>query len=78
MAHLSWEEVQRPSRDDMRCFLCLSVHRSNQRITSLTLSSNSWSTEEKKTLVLGLSLKLFRDISLAKTTVFAIYYTKYN
>lgn len=62
MAHLSWEEVQRPSRDHRRCFLCLSVHRSNQRTTSLTLSSNSWSTEEKKTLVLEVSMKLSRDI----------------
>lgn len=44
--HRSWEEVQRPSREDIRCFLCLSVHRSNQRSTRFTRSSNSWRTQK--------------------------------
>lgn len=35
-------------------------------------------TEEKKTLVLGVSMKLSRDTPLAKTTLFAIYYTNYD
>lgn len=48
MTHLSWQEVHRPSRDDMRCFLCPSVHKSNQRSTRLTLSSNSWSPQERR------------------------------
>lgn len=34
-------------------------------------------TEKKKAYVLGLSMKQFHDISLAKTIVFAIYYTNY-
>lgn len=44
--HRSWEEVQRPSREDSSSFLCLSVHRSNQRSTSFTLSSNSCSAHK--------------------------------